>query len=217
MSPVRQSNSTDCPPTPSTNQPIQIVCPKDPCQSTLKVLDIILLENVNLVYSQGGLVLSTIKQFTRMSVCPNTNQFGKIPTRKIQGTFLISEKDINDFDKLIKSCKFAGCKAPQPARTQGIMGTWWRTLNIWWEGRLEGWMDWWKDWWMDGLILKSTITCVRGSRVRKGTTAASEDFMLMNFEGRNCWVKSHMVAARGDENRCRSDNVERYNFWWKLF
>ena len=28
MSPVRQSNSTDCPPTPSTNKTIQIVCPK---------------------------------------------------------------------------------------------------------------------------------------------------------------------------------------------
>ena len=37
-------------------------------------------------------------------------------------------------------------------------------------------------------ILKSAITCVRGSRVpfRKGTTAASEDFMLMNVEVRNC-------------------------------
>ena len=46
---------------------------------TLKELDIILLENVNLVYSRGGLVLSNIKQFTRMTVCPNTNQFGKIP------------------------------------------------------------------------------------------------------------------------------------------
>ena len=93
-----------------------------PCQSTLKVLDIILLENVNLIYSQGGLILSTIKQFTRMSLCQNTNQFGKVPTRKIQGTFVISENDINNFDRLKKSCKFAGCKAPQPASTQGSMG-----------------------------------------------------------------------------------------------
>ena len=28
MSSVRQSNSTDCPPTPSTNQTMKIVCPK---------------------------------------------------------------------------------------------------------------------------------------------------------------------------------------------